>query len=237
MSENPNQTEETGFEHVSGRLSEGERTRKRQIAQGHYGVIYETDLIIDGRKHAFAEKLFKNNEYGTAEENAQRAFENYRMAQEAGLRVLPTYRLSADQKSILMTAYFGDWACVAGNANPTLEELGTPRMKSIDNFSALLKTLFDEALKAAQHRIQFGNDLFLFLVNKQNPNSLDFLSGDVDQILTNVDEDEKTILAFNLEGIKVALKSFLEFNVENPESYTQKLGRYYKETARQHDLL
>jgi len=221
------------------RSVKGEGTRKRQIAQGHYGIIYETDFVIDGHRTTFAEKSFKDNEYGTAEENAKSSFNKYLVACAAKLRVFPIYCLSEDKKSILMTPYFGDWGCVSANNRPTLEDLGLEQMKSIDNFQALLENLFTEAIKAAQSKIRIVSDLFLFLVNKENPSFLDFISGDFDQISTNFDEYEEeeifTIaLAYNLENVIISLQLFLESNVKNYQSYIAELRNYYRKIAKQY---
>ncbi|MBU0998689.1 hypothetical protein KKG24_00050 [Patescibacteria group bacterium] len=200
--------------------------RKRFIVKKYFD--YPTDAI---------EKRTKASPLGWSKINAQTAFKNYSLAQKAGLKVFPTFRMGEDKKSILMTTGFLDnQICVSSNNKITVVELGRPLIKEMggEMLDKFLSTIFTEGLKASQKQISLHSDMFFFILSKDEPTKIDFVLGDLD----NLRKEEKlipteSIKSDNMINIKKALYHFCEKNINRnfSKKFLDKIEYYYTQNV------
>jgi len=196
---------------------------------GVYGMIHHVDTIVLGRPRRFVLKRFIGTQ-DKARANAERAFDNYRRAKKAGLKVFPTYRLGEDRTSILMTD---------GNANSTislsnnrsLPELGLPPIRDEALPPSLTDEIIEHAKLAAGHKILIPSDAYFFLYH-QGTQKTDFVLGDLDKL--GVDVQQEHALWHNLKTARSAMLNFIASNAESPYlqfNYIDKRFRVEGETG------
>lgn len=217
--------------------TEGESTRIKIISEeefsgGEFGDIFSAVVNIDNKskKYIFIIKKFKDSSgvytpFSTvkiAEERAENAFRNYKIAKEAGLKVFSTYRLGDDKKSILMTnGNTTEWICLGTNErSPSLETYGITKMSEIPNFHLLIQYMISEIKKATENGILLYKDCYIFFLNKKT-GEVDFVLGDLDQLSKNEMSKDK-LFENNIEYGLEALKVFLSRNVEENKAYSYK---------------
>ncbi len=178
---------------------------------GAYGRIYQTETLVLGRPRRFIVKKFLGDPT-RAKQGAERAFNNYRRAKKAGLKVFPTYRISGDRTSILMTDGNADSAIALSN-NRTLFELGLPQIKDEAIPSTLTDSIIQHAKLAADHNILIPSDAYFFIYNRRLQTT-DFILGDLDRLGSDITTHHA--LWHNLKTARKAVMSFLANNSESP---------------------
>jgi len=214
---------------ISFKKHDGKETAVRVISEtlisdtGYFGDVFDTIIEIGGHQKRVIIKKY----IGDEEEKrrcAKQALENYSSAKKAGLKVFPTFRISEDGKSILMTSGFlNDQICLGDNnlKNPAIEKI-----KDVDKF---ISSFFAEALKAAQKGIPLGADVPFIIVSKDKPTKIDFVLGDLDSL--RVAEDLYDVWSYNIGNVKDELDGFCNHNI-NPnfrKKFLEKVDYYYKQ--------
>ena len=210
------------------------------ITKGSFGKIFDTVIEKGGHKRRFIVKKYYNYtpdlpEYNsTIKENAERALHNYTLAKNAGLKVFPTFRISEDGESILMTTGFSDnQICVGSNGGLNIDKLKQPLIEEIVNLDKFLVNFFIEGLKAAKNGISLHSDSFFFIFNKSKPIKIDFILGDLDSLYK--DKPTKDVGEMNMREIKDTLIEFCEHNIAHiapnfAEIFLKKVKHYYKQS-------
>lgn len=178
---------------------------------GVVGQIFLTDTLVLGRPRRFIVKKFLGNP-DRAKRETERAFDNYRKAKNAGLRVFPTYRISEDHTSILMTNGNADSTLVLSN-NKNLRELGLPPIRDEALTPALTDSIIEHAKLASEHKILIPVDAYFFLYN-HGQQTTDFILGDLDKLGQDVSAGHA--LWHNLKTARSAVMSFMASNAESP---------------------
>ncbi len=178
---------------------------------GAFGAIYRADTEVLGRPRNFVIKKFRGDMV-KAKRDAERAFNNYRRAKKAGLKVFPTYRMGEDERSILMTDGNANSTIVLSN-NINLQEIGLPLIKDEAITPALTDAIIEHAKLASQQNILIPNDAYFFLFNRGNK-TIDFTLGDLDKL--GQDISPAHALWHNLRTARNAVISFMASNAESP---------------------
>ncbi len=143
------------------------------------------------------------------------------------MKVFPTYRISDDGKSILMTSGFlNDQICLGDNS------LESPIIEEIEDVDKFILSFFREALKAAQEGIPLGSDVPFIIVSKDKPTKVDFVLGDLDSL--RAAEDLYDVWSYNIGNVKNELEGFCRNNI-NPnfrKKFLEKVEYYYKQTIK-----
>jgi len=177
---------------------------------GAFGTVYAVDVQLPGvkEKHQFALK-----ELHSPNPNV---IKNYNRAKEAGLRVWKTYRVSEDNKSILMSVGSSEgWRLMGENSKLTEQERAD--FLPITNFDSFLNTYYKDAIKAADHKISIAGDVPFFRVKKDQ---LDFVLGDLDQLEDSQKEYEQT-LHKNLQSMHSRLVVFFDDNFGEHDEFAE----------------
>ncbi|MBI3888718.1 hypothetical protein HY311_02910 [Candidatus Nomurabacteria bacterium] len=211
------------------------------IAEGSFGKIFDTVIEKGGHQKRFIVKKYFNYtpdlpKYNyMVKESTQRAFHNYILAKNAGLKVFPTFRISEDGESILMTTGFSEnQTCVGSNGGLNLSTLEQLPIEEIENLDKFLTDFFAEGLKAAQKGIDVFRDVFFFILSNDVPTKIDFVIGDLDN-LKKV-EPTKNLARKNTEQIKISLIDFCDHNVAHiapnfAETFLKRVEYYYKQSV------
>lgn len=209
------------------------------INKGEFGEIFDTVIEIGGKRKRFIVKKYFDVEISEvdpssdrpyAEKNAQLAFRNYSLAKEAGLKVFPTFRTGGDKKSILMTTGFtNNEICLGSNNALSVIDFKQPFIKEIEDIDKFLSTFFDEGLKAAKKGIILSQDCFFFILNKTEPVKIDFIIGDLDNLIGT--KSGKNIELNNIKDIETTLIEFCEKNISPilARKFLDKVRYYYKQ--------
>ncbi len=233
-----NEFEPTGFSFRkdTGGKTEVEIISEKKINGGNFGNIFDAVVEIGGHKKRFIIKKYLANEWRSATQRASFAFENYSRAKKAGLRVFLTFRIGEDNESILMTTGFKDNQICIGSKNHrrvTVESFGRPKIKEFSNLDRFLEEFFTEGLKAAHEGIEiYKDDVPFFILTKDEPTEIDFVFGDMDNLIKAVPIEHVEIR--NLERLNNTLYEFGYENVD-PNSLSHFLDRvkyYYNQAVR-----
>jgi hypothetical protein len=182
----------------------------KRESRGAFGTVYAVDVQLPGvkEKHQFALK-----ELHTADPNVIR---NYNRARQAGLKVWKTYRISANNKSILMSLGSSEgWRLMGENSKLTEQERAD--FLPISNFDSFLDTYYEDAIKAADHKISIAGDVPFFRIKKDQ---LDFVLGDLDQLEDSPKDTEQT-LHENLQSMHSRLVVFFEDNFGEHDEFAE----------------
>jgi hypothetical protein len=211
-------------------------TKKHRIGSGTFGTAFQTEVTTGSHARNLVIKKFKNTEVRgfvtTARENAAKAIANYKIAQRAGLKVFPTYRLSEDLESVVMTSGNTDSIiCIGTEPASSLPGIGKPKIPSIESVACaeLMDGVFNQATLAANHDISIRPDAFFFLYDKST-GGIDFVIGDLDNVHKRQLPPNQSRLLSNLYGAKIALQSFIVDNVDNPGVYLKLIAEVHDET-------
>jgi hypothetical protein len=226
--------------------------KKRKIGGGEMGLVYEVEVTVgvkedasnqaehsgNIKKRTFALKEFHDGAdgdfvYDPAEDRAVRAMKNFSELKNAGLATWETYRLGEDGKSILMTyGEMEEWRCVGSNE----DETGTEKMPEIENLDWLLEKMLSQVNIANNKNIHFPTDAYFFLVQKESNKKMDVLIGDLDLVVSNLNEDgslvrdEAAFLKSNFEAAKSALNLFIKNSIADSalkDKYTKQVEAYF----------
>jgi hypothetical protein len=210
------------FENPEHRISDLKIEEGKNIGSGSFSNIYEVQVTVGDKVKPMILKRFKDNDLGTPSENAQRAFGNYALAKRVGLKVFPTYRLSEDKQSILMTDAGKD-ADFCSAANNTLHDVR--RIEKIENIKGIIQDLLGQARIASDNGITLLYDVPLFTIDKETRSKLDFYLGDFD--LISRDSEKARALRHNLDHLCAALTVFIQRYVAQPELYLPEIERAF----------
>jgi len=176
----------------------------------HTCTVYEVEAQIGKKKRRFIRKNFDSAVV------CRSAIRMHDEAKQAGLKVFPTYRISSDNKSILMTSgYDENHACVSNNLNsPPLESFGLKPLEEVPNFENFVRSLFDEAEKGIEKGIFIPTDSVFFVIDK-DAKEVDFYIGDLDNVYRPPDFDKVWIdrqLTAAYDIAKIFVNRFVEEN-------------------------
>ncbi|MDP2630968.1 MAG: hypothetical protein Q8P56_06215, partial [Candidatus Uhrbacteria bacterium] len=195
------------------------------IGGGNFGDTYVADVEIGKRTRKFVIKKFKEFNNLSPQDHALRAMENYNAAKEAKLKVFPTYRLSEDKESILMTsADLEKNYCVDRREEIKEGELGIERIRQ---FEDLVTAVLSEAIKAGKASVAVYMSAYFFLVDRKTKTRVDFVIGDLDDVKKDTDTPVSEIIQSNLDFARMALIAFLNNNVEDFQKYARRLQQIY----------
>ena len=181
-----------------------------KIGKGNFAEIFMVTIKIRNQLYPFIVKKFFPRVFSAAED----AVHIWEVAKDHGLKVFSTYRLSEEGGMILMTmGHTEKWICIGTNeGSRLLSDFKENFMESIDNFPEILLAMLHEAEKAAKARIALSSDCFFFLVDRDKKRRLDFMIGDLDNVMqssTNYDG----LFFGNYANIKQALQFFIHNNL------------------------
>ncbi|EKD86898.1 MAG: hypothetical protein ACD_37C00108G0001, partial [uncultured bacterium] len=226
---------------------EGKMPRKVQIEEGdllgygYHGMVLGAEITVGKHKINLAIKKFRDTENEglvlSSQQNAQNAMENYRAAKTAGLKVLPTYRLSEDGTSILMTnGNLGSRRCYSYDDVLSVEARAVLGRSLLD-YSELIDGMFSQATLASGSNIALLRDAFFFIVDEKS-GDIDFVIGDLDRVATiGEGPNMKQIYeSHNALTVKWALRNFLENNLPNPEIALEKIQCRYEDAFNAIDI-
>jgi len=194
----------------NGKAAELTLHSEKQVGKGGFGEVHQVKgaHVEDARvrTRSYVVKTFLEGTWGSSGKvNAQRAVANYEAAKKAGLKVLPTYRLSADGGKILMTDLNKLCDRVLSNNGSSL---GIEKIEKVHDFSIFVKNVFLEAVKAAEGKpiVEVGSDAYFYLAKeKSGETSLDFVIGDMDCVF----ERNEPEIVLTPEDVQSKIAAFL----------------------------
>ncbi|MFA5954352.1 MAG: hypothetical protein WC817_02335 [Patescibacteria group bacterium] len=214
------------FIHPSGkRESEVDINEVRGLGSGTFGWVREAVVSKGNVKRTMALKHFFKGR-----EQAQSAFDNYKLAKKAGLKVFTTYRISKEGDAILMTNG-NDKETVCLSLSPKEDRpkaLDGESIEKIENFDELLQNLYQEAEKATKNGLYFNGDEIFFLVDKKTKTKVSFVLGDMDGI--SVDPMRFEGVPYdNIAEVGASVVVFLDkyMSPEVSEAYAQKVREFF----------
>ncbi|HWA31989.1 MAG TPA: hypothetical protein VG694_00850 [Candidatus Paceibacterota bacterium] len=229
------------FKAANGRESTVKIVSEKPLNESRsYGKIFDTVIEVGGHERNFVVKKYlpgyESDRLNAGDEQhikdtTQNAFRYYTLAKKAGLKVFTTFRISEDQKSILMTSGFLDNnICLGSNNVPGIKDFNHPPIGNIENVDEFLQNFFSEGLKAAKSRLELYSDAYFFIVSRDNPTKLDFVLGDLDNLVEK-EKPMKETGFYNIEHIKDMLIEFCGKNItpEYAKNFMEKVDRYFKE--------
>lgn len=206
------------FQKHDGKETQVNIIEETLMNKGAFGEISDAVVEINGRQKRFVIKKYMYDTEEIVEECTERAFRNYSLAKDAGLKVFPTFRLGEDKKSILMTTGFlEDQICIGSNNFLNIQDFNQTFIGKIENEDEFLKSFFAEGLQAAKKGIIINDDVPFFIISKNKPTKIDFVLGDLDNLRKA--SPTKTTGQINMRKIKSTL---LEFNRKNIHPNFQK---------------
>ncbi len=215
MIENNPISTSTEFEKFDGKRTSVVILNETEIANGEFGIIYASDILLGKKTRKVIIKRFINEGVfnQNAVENAQRAMDNYRKAKQAGLKVLPTYRLEDNKTSILMTNCINENTIALSN-NTTLEDYGLIKVNSDfpEHYTNLVERMVSHAILAKNKGIELPPDSYFFLFDTQF-DQVDFVIGDLDYVRSSNESRN------NIDFARIALIDFFRVNFTNPDSH------------------
>jgi hypothetical protein len=180
--------------------------KEEEFSGGTFGSVFKTSFEWKSENKKPHRREFVVKKYYVAKQ-AIRAFENYRAAQDAGLKVFKTFRLNREEGEILMTnGNNADFHCIGSNSDTTLKKLEVPLINKLENFDSFLELYFAEAKKATDNDILVHGDAPFFFVSKSEPRKIDFVLGDLDLV------DKKRAQLRNLTSAKLLIEN--QYNLE-----------------------
>src|SRR3989344_7253834 len=193
----------------------------------------EVTLIRGGHERPLPQPMVTKKVMAVGE--AQKVRDIYKVCKDAGLKVIPTYRVDVDKRIALMTDLNTNGR-LALSANNVSAEGPNPCefISSINNVESFLDKMFDHSSNAGRSHIALPRDAYFFLVDKDNPRqeNLDFLIGDFDDVTERqpIDRGCEDVIRENIVSANSALDGFLQrYVIAGPTrySYIDLLGRKY----------
>ncbi len=218
------------FRNRDGKPTEVTFEGEHFLGEGGFGKVFTVDARVGNHKKRFVVKRFFDTDEKPAEYYAKKAVKNYTVAQDAGLKVFPTYRLGEDNSILMTSGHSYDWICVGTNEKTSsIENFGKNKIKEVENFEDFVKSVFEHTRKAAEAGISIYEDGYFFFVNTQN-NEIDFIVGDLDNVTKKESISFDTLYRYNIRQAAEALFAFFHSNVElTNQHYLEKVQHYYFE--------
>lgn len=225
-------------EHAHGRVAQVFLEMPQLIGQGHFGVVYAVtartigmlprvghDAPFDSIRRAHESHAVIKVFY--EEIQARSAFSLYDVCKDAGLRVAPTYRLDAKQKTVIMTEFGGDgrYAVSGNNWSVGADALEKNKLRSIENWDAILMRLFTEpsifddkknmtkgsdVLRAVEHRIELQPDVYFFITSVEENPSIEAVAGDFDLVMHPSKLPRRQLLEHNVKALGSSCMQFVK---------------------------
>lgn len=223
-----------------GSVSNVEILDEKRLAGGQRGTVFTVKVKIENRERIMILKRFQpgmnrwTRKEETANDRAQAAFKNYGLAKSLGLKVFSTYRISEKGESILMTnGDMEDWWCIGTNdESPDLIEKGVGKIEEISNFDSLIEEMYKDVSKAVEAEQLVLYDTYMFLVNKKDRSRVDFVLGDLDNLIPAKESgrelEKGKIFEINWRAVLDALKTFIERNLSESKNnyFVEKIDQY-----------
>lgn len=208
---------------------------REKIDEGTYGNIFIVMVQVRNHVRRFVLKKFKiRDSIDDPQRDSIDALANYQALKSAGLKVFPTYRISENKDSILMTCgNSDDWTCIGSNANTCrLSYFEEDDIDEITNLDELIGELSTQAEKAAKAGLQVFSPIYFFLVHKKDKGRLDFVLGDLDAIEHNTFLNFWKLWEWNVNAALFALKQFMEINLKaaGKEDHLERIKKAKQET-------
>jgi len=141
-------------------------------------------------------------------DDIQKAFRGYELAKNAGLKVLPTFRITEDEQMALMT-YAGTNELEPIKQSRSKDREPNEKALAISNLDDVLNQMEKQVRLATKANIQLGPDIFVYLLGK-NDNRLDFVIVDTSDIRANeLRIGEKDLYKNNLLTVVISLEGLL----------------------------
>ena len=126
-----------------------------------------------------------------------------------------------------MTSGMNDKRLCVGQTD--IEDLGEERRTEVPNFSRLVISMFQQAIRAGSAQYLVPSDTYFFLIDKGSGN-VDFVYADFDMTAYRSEErDTRSPEKQNLIYALNVLISFLSRNITEPERYENELELIYSE--------
>ncbi|MBU0732208.1 hypothetical protein KKC88_04995 [Patescibacteria group bacterium] len=207
-------------------------TQGEKVGSGHFGDVYLVEGKIGNHKKEFVIKRYKDDLGDSFDSlmDAKKAFSNHSKAKKAGLKVFPTYRLSEDKNSILMTSAAGEGKyCLAITIDEIdrsyVDSKGFENIKEIPNFEELANNIFKGAVKAAENNIFLYMDSYFFMTGENE--DVDYVIGDLDLVYEMPDVKSENLNKVNLKAAKKALDQFLATYTDCRDKYKPELEEIF----------
>ncbi len=208
--------EDITFKKSTGKESAVKVITETLIDGGIYGNIFDAVIEIGGHKKRMIIKRYLDESDHAAKQEAQTAFNNYMAAKKAGLKIFPTFRIGDDQRSILMTTGFKDGnLCIGNNSRKDIRHFGAEPLKRIEQTDKFFKDFFSEGLKAAREKLIIAADAPFLIISKAQPTKLDYVIGDLDDVLPHDNLIWEELKHLNLENLRRAILRFARRNIDH----------------------
>lgn len=174
----------------------------------------EVSVVRKGKERAVPKGMVVKKFRSSYE--AERVQEIYRLCKEAGLRVMPAYRIDTQKKTAVMTNLNTEKQVALSANNPSAETLSAP-LHAISNFDDFLDELCEHSVSAARHDIYLNNDCYFFLVREDSKGEyvLDFIVGDYERIRLTYPTTADDLKWLNLKEVWKAVSVFLHQYMEH----------------------
>lgn len=226
------ENKEVTFKKNTGRETTVKIISEVPINSGAHGNIFNTIVEINGHRKRFIVKMY-GSKFSPKITNAVK---NYSLAKRAGLKVFPTFRISKDGQSILMTTGFSEnKICVGSNNIVTVNNLERPLIKKFENVDEFLSKIFQEGLKAAQRGIGIFKDVLFFILSKNDPTKIDFVLGDLDNLSEIYPTNPTKYTGIeNMGNIREMLVEFCRKNVDPviAGNFVSQIEYYYNQAVK-----
>jgi hypothetical protein len=218
--------------------------KREQAGGGHYGDVFRNELpyINDEGKIEYASfcviKKFKDNKFGSAEENAKRAVINFNIIKNTGLKLetrssihenvgLSMYNLSPDRISVVMNDLEIKGWRIINKQYIGMSEAKNRMIKDdleVDRrvWENLVDKVFLEAIKAKKGGVELRPHCFKYLLYLDGDMSeVDFILADFDELKQdevdgcNMDELKNK----NLSAAHTSLTDFIYDDLANTDDF------------------
>lgn len=218
--------------------------RKKKIGGGFYGDVFLADVhMTDGhteRHRQMVVKAYRSKDSAPGKERqlAQRAMHNYGLAKAAGLRVFPTFRLSPEGNSILMTlANTEAWICVGTNEGSDSVQAVAGTELSVEpngQLETFINQVLDQAELAKRASLSLDSDMIFVLIDRAKRNKMDYVFGDMDMVTQWPREmlkngGDQQLYQTNLAAMYASLHIFFAKNTKIPKPYFDLLDKAFAE--------
>jgi len=203
MEKNFIKTNEEGKKTV---FSADEITEKEPLGEGYFGSVYTVEIEKGGHKKQFAVKDYSRR--GREKEFTEIAYANYLKARNAKLKVFPTVRISEDKTKLMMTLVTNEYFIVSKDSFTKWE-----KVNELQNMDVLISDIIKNIQIANKANISLHEDAYFFIVNKKNPEEIDFVIGDYD-FHNTYEDSHKSLIEWNINEANRAIKAFLSNYVE-----------------------
>lgn len=191
-------------------------TKKGKLGEGNVGIVHKVILKKGKHERSFALKTFKA--FDPEDITADIAYERYRVAKEAGLKVLPTVRLNEETDQLLTTLIDPEkYTVVPKDFKGQAEE--------IENLDELIADIKKNVDIANEKSVFLPADSYLFFVKNGGPSQIEFYFGDFDLITDMSHKSKGELKIKNSEKAGAALNLLVERYIDDPAKKEESLKK------------